>query len=343
MYPSTVTTNWEQLADLALGGHQLTHQQALSILQSDDDQLLPLLQAVFRVRRHYYGKRVKLNMIINAKSGLCPEDCGYCSQSIVSTAPVQKYSLLDKETLLAGAREAMNRQAGTYCIVASGRRPSGRELEQVIEAVQEIRATMPLKICACLGLLNDEQARQLATAGVHRYNHNLNTSRDHYDNITTTHSYEQREQTVEHVKQSGMSPCSGFIAGMGETDEQLVELAFALRELDADSIPVNFLNPIAGTPLADQGHTPAMRGLRILALLRLICPTKEIRVAGGRELNLRTLQPLALYAANSIFVGDYLTTPGQEATLDYQMIEDLGFEIEQNALAGDVPPVTPRP
>ncbi|WP_416235587.1 biotin synthase BioB [Paenibacillus sp. SGZ-1009] len=315
-------------------------QQALSVLQADDDELLPLLQAVFRVRRHFYGKRVKLNMIINAKSGLCPEDCGYCSQSIVSTAPVQKYSLLDKDTLLAGAREAMKRQAGTYCIVASGRRPSGRELEQVVAAVQEIRATMPLKICACLGLLNEQQARQLADAGVHRYNHNLNTNRDHYEQITTTHTYEQREETVEYVKQSGMSPCSGLIAGMGETDEQLVQLAFALRELDADSLPVNFLNPIPGTPLAKQTRTPALRGLRILALLRLICPSKEIRVAGGRELNLRTLQPLALYAANSIFVGDYLTTPGQEATLDYAMIEDLGFEIEHNALAGDIPPIS---
>ncbi len=333
------TNDWEQLADLALAGKRLTEQQALSVLRADDDELLPLLQAAYRVRRHFYGKRVKLNMIINAKSGLCPEDCGYCSQSIRSTASIEKYSLLDKETLVAGAREAMNRQAGTYCIVASGRRPSGRELEQVIEAVQEIRDTMPLKICACLGLLNAEQARQLADAGVHRYNHNLNTSRDHYEQITTTHTYEQREQTVQHVKQSGMSPCSGLIAGMGETDEQLVELCFALRELDADSIPVNFLNPIEGTPLENCTHTPAMRGLRILALLRLTCPSKEIRVAGGRELNLRTLQPLALYAANSIFVGDYLTTPGQEAALDYQMIEDLGFEIEHNALTGDVPPV----
>lgn len=325
-------TYWNDLAEQSLSGSPLSHEQALSILQCHDDELLPLMQAVYTVRRHFYGKKVKLNMIINAKSGLCPEDCGYCSQSIVSTAPVQKYSLLDRDTLLAGAREALNRQAGTYCIVASGRRPSGRELEQVVEAVKEIRATMPLKICACLGLLNEQQAQQLAEAGVHRYNHNLNTSRDHYSSITTTHSYDQRCETVEQVKRSGMSPCSGFIAGMGESDDQLVELAMALRELDADSIPVNFLNPIAGTPLAHRPHTPAMRGLRILAMLRLMCPSKEIRVAGGRELNLRTLQPLALYAANSIFVGDYLTTPGQEAALDYQMIEDLGFEIEHNAL-----------
>lgn len=304
----------------------------MAVLEAPNEQVLPLLQAAFQVRKHYYGTKVKLNMIINAKSGLCPEDCGYCSQSIVSTAPVMKYSLLDRDTLLAGAREAMARRAGTYCIVASGRGPTPRELDQVVAAVEEIRATMPLKICACLGLLKDDQAKRLADAGVHRYNHNLNTSRTNYSSITTTHTYDQRVNTVEQVKMSGMSPCSGVIIGMGETNEEIVEMAFALRELDADSIPINFLNAIPGTPLANAGRTPAMKALKVLALFRLICPSKEIRVAGGREVNLRTLQPLALYAANSIFVGDYLTTAGQEIATDHQMIEDLGFEIELNAL-----------
>jgi biotin synthase len=324
--------NWEDYAEKALAGEGLTREEALSVLRADDDDILPLMHAAFRVRKRYYGKKVKLNMIINAKSGLCPEDCGYCSQSIVSSAPIQKYTLLDKETLLAGAREALNRKAGTYCIVASGRGPTDKELEQVIEAVREIRATMPLKICACLGLLSEEQAARLAEAGVHRYNHNLNTSRANYSNITSTHTYDQRVETVETVKQSGMSPCSGVIIGMGESDEEVVEMAYALRELDADSIPVNFLNAIPGTPLEGYGRTPALRALKVLALFRFVCPTKEIRVAGGREVNLRTLQPLALYAANSIFVGDYLTTPGQEVATDHQMIEDLGFEIERCAL-----------
>jgi biotin synthase len=324
--------NWTDYAEKALAGEGLSREEALSVLRADDDDILPLMHAAFRVRKHYYGKKVKLNMIINAKSGLCPEDCGYCSQSIVSSAPIRKYTLLDKETLLAGAREALNRKAGTYCIVASGRGPTDKELEQVIEAVKEIRATMPLKICACLGLLSGEQASRLAEAGVHRYNHNLNTSRANYGNITSTHTYDQRVETVETVKQSGMSPCSGVIIGMGESDEEIVEMAYALRELDADSIPVNFLNAIPGTPLEGYGRTPALRALKVLALFRFICPTKEIRVAGGREVNLRTLQPLALYAANSIFVGDYLTTPGQEITTDHQMIEDLGFEIERCAL-----------
>lgn len=323
---------WQSLADKALRGECLTVEEGLSIIDAPNEQVLPLLQAAFQVRKHYYGTKVKLNMIINAKSGLCPEDCGYCSQSIVSTAPVNKYSLLDKDTLLAGAREAMARKAGTYCIVASGRGPTPRELDQVVSAVEEIRATMPLKICACLGLLKNDQAERLATAGVHRYNHNLNTSRSNYSSITTTHTYDQRVDTVEQVKVSGMSPCSGVIIGMGETNEEIVQMAFALRELDADSIPINFLNAIPGTPLANAGRTPAMKALKVLALFRFICPAKEIRVAGGREVNLRTLQPLSLYAANSLFVGDYLTTAGQEISTDHQMIEDLGFEIELNAL-----------
>lgn len=325
-------TVWDHFAKKALEGQCLTLEEGLAVLEADNDEMLPILQSAFTVRKHYYGKKVKLNMIINAKSGLCPEDCGYCSQSIVSTAPITKYTMLDKDTLLAGAREAMNRKAGTYCIVAAGKGPTERELDQVVEAVKEIRETMPLKICACLGILKDGQAEKLAEAGVHRYNHNLNTSRENYASITTTHTYDQRVETVERVKLQGMSPCSGVIIGMGESNAEIVEMAFALREIDADSIPINFLNAIKGTPLETAGRTQAMKALKVIALFRFICPSKEIRVAGGREVNLRTLQPLSLYAANSLFVGDYLTTDGQDMTVDHQMIEDLGFEIELCAL-----------
>jgi biotin synthase len=327
-----ISTDWTLFAQKAMSGECLTVEEGIALLEADNDEVLPLMHAAFTVRKHYYGKKVKLNMIINAKSGLCPEDCGYCSQSIVSTAPINKYSLLDKNTLLAGAREAMARKAGTYCIVAAGKGPTDKELDQVVEAVKEIRETMPLKICACLGILKDEQAKRLAEAGVHRYNHNLNTSKANYPAITTTHTYDQRVETVEKVKTYGMSPCSGVIIGMGETNQEIVEMAYALRELDADSIPINFLNAIPGTPLEKSGRTPAMKALKVLALFRFICPSKEIRVAGGREVNLRSLQPLSLYAANSLFVGDYLTTAGQEAATDHQIIEDLGFEIELCAL-----------
>ena len=287
-------TNWEALADKALRGERISAEEGLSVLRADDDELLAVMHAAFRVRKHYFGKKVKLNMIINAKSGLCPEDCGYCSQSIVSKAPVAKYPLLEKEVIVDGARKAMEFKAGTYCIVASGRGPTERELDQVIEAVKEIKSTMPMKICACLGILNEEQARRLKEAGVDRYNHNLNTSRTNYANITTTHTYDDRVNTVEKVKASGISPCSGCIIGMGETDEEIVDMAFALRELDADSIPVNFLNPIPGTPLEHRNDLDPRKCLKVLALFRFVNPTKEIRISGGREIHLRSMQALGL-------------------------------------------------
>jgi len=324
--------DWEALADKACGGQQLSRGEALSVLRARDEELLGLLDAAFRVRRAHFGFAVKLNMIVNAKSGICPEDCGYCSQSVVSTAEIPKYSMLKTGVLVDGAREAWARKARTYCIVASGRGPSARELREVMTAVQRIKAEMPMKVCACLGLLTEAQARELRAAGVDRYNHNVNTASSHHAQITNTHRYSDRVATIEAVKRAGISPCAGFIAGMGETDEQLVDVAFALRELDADSIPVNFLNAIPGTPLEGTDELNPRRCLKILALMRLVCPTKEIRVAGGREVNLRSLQPLAMYAANSIFVGDYLTTEGQAAQADWAMLEDLGFVIEECAL-----------
>jgi biotin synthase len=328
----TSTVNWEAYADKVLAGDVLTSAEAMSVLDANDNELLLLLQAAFRVRHHYFGKKVKLNMIINAKSGYCPEDCGYCSQSIISKAPIEKYTMLKKEIIVAGAREALNRKAGTYCIVASGYGPTASELEEVIEAVKEIKKELKMKVCACLGILRDDQAIRLKEAGVDRYNHNLNTSSDHFANITKTHSYDQRIQTVELAKEAGISPCSGCIVGMGETKKQVIQIATALRELDADSIPVNFLNPIKGTPLEHKKELNPRYCLKVLALMRFLNPNKEIRVSGGREVNLGQLQPLSLYPANAIFVGDYLTTEGQEANLDHQMIEDLGFEIELCAL-----------
>jgi biotin synthase len=327
-----VTSGWDALAEKALAGEAIDRDEALGVLRAPDEELLALLDATFRVRRAHFGLLVKLNMIVNAKSGICPEDCGYCSQSIVSTADVPKYSMLQTDVIVAGAHEAWARKARTYCIVASGRGPSARELREVTAAVRQIKQELPMKICCCLGLLTADQAADLADAGVERYNHNLNTAASHHARITTTHTYEDRMETIRAVKEAGISPCAGFIAGMGETDDQLVDVAFALRAVDADSIPVNFLNAIPGTPLEGRDELDPRRCLKILALLRLVCPSKEIRVAGGREVNLRSLQPLALYAANSIFVGDYLTTPGQAAESDWAMLEDLGFEIEECAL-----------
>ncbi|UAL50483.1 biotin synthase BioB [Bacillus sp. CMF21] len=320
--------DWLTLANEVVNGKELNEEEALSILNSDDDELLSLLQGAFTIRKHYYGKKVKLNMIINTKSGLCPENCGYCSQSSISTAPIEKYRMMDRESILAGAERAYNLKVGTYCIVASGRGPSEKELDTVVSAVKDIKEHYGLKVCACLGLLKPNQASRLKEAGVDRYNHNINTSKEHHESITTSHTYDNRVETIEAVKASGISPCSGVIIGMRETKKDVVNMAYSLKVLDADSIPVNFLHAIDGTPLEGTDDLDPRYCLKVLALFRFINPAKEIRISGGREVNLRSLQPLGLYAANSIFVGDYLTTKGQESTSDHEMLKDLGFEVE---------------
>ncbi|MBG9446971.1 biotin synthase BioB [Cytobacillus firmus] len=320
--------DYRRLALNVLEGHELTDSEAMSILNCPDDELLDLLHSAYKIRHHHYGNKVKLNMIINTKSGLCPENCGYCSQSSISTAPIEKYRMMDKDSIIQGAKQAQQLNVGTYCIVASGRGPSNKEINEVVSAVKEIKDHYNMKVCACLGLLKPEQAEKLKEAGVDRYNHNINTSENHHENITTSHTYRDRVNTVQLIKEAGISPCSGVIIGMKETKEDVIAMARSLKVLDADSIPVNFLHAIDGTPLEGTDELNPRYCLKVLCLMRFINPSKEIRISGGREVNLRSLQPLGLYPANSIFVGDYLTTAGQESTADHKMLKDMGFEID---------------
>ncbi len=328
---------YDRLADLALEGRLPSRGDLLAVLRAPDADVPALLEAAFRVRRHHFGVRVRLHRLINAKSGLCPEDCGYCSQSKGSAAPIDRYPFLPLSRLLQAAREAKAARALRFCIVNSGRGATERELDQVVATVQAIRAEVPINICCCLGLLTEAQAHRLRAAGVERVNHNLNTSPRFYPRICSTHSFEDRVRTLEAVRSAGLSTCSGGIVGMGETDDDVIDLALHLGALDIDSIPVNFLHPIEGTPLAGTRTLDPRRCLKVLCLFRFVLPAKEIRVAGGRELNLGSLQPLALYPANSIFVEGYLTTPGQMAPAAHQMIADLGFEIDETPPAA--PPV----
>ncbi len=324
---------FQQLADQVLEGHILSDAEALSILNSPDEDLLPLLHAAYKIRKKYYGNKVKLNMIMNTKSGLCPENCGYCAQSIVSKAPIEKYSMMKREEIVEGAKRASDLNAGTYCIVASGRGPAERELDIVVDSVKEIKEKYAhMTVCACLGILKPEQASRLKEAGVDRYNHNINTSAAHHSEITTSHTFDDRVNTVELAKESGISPCSGVIVGMRETKDDVISMARSLYAMDADSIPVNFLHAVDGTPLEGTNELTPIYCLKVLCLFRFMNPTKEIRISGGREVNLRSLQPFGLYPANSIFIGDYLTTAGQESNRDRQMLEDLGFEIDLEPL-----------
>ena len=325
---SLATVRWDELVQRSLGGETITREEARAILAIPDEDVPLALRAAFEVRRAHFGKRVKICILQNARSGLCPEDCHYCSQSSLSTAKIDKYPLMSAEQLVDGARQAMAAGATRYCMVTSGRGPADDEIEQFCAVTREIKKTMPLEICVCLGIMSEAQACRLKAAGVGWVNHNLNTSERFYPEICGTHTYQDRIDTVKNVRKAGLLTCSGGIIGMGETDEDVLDLAYACRELAMDSIPVNFLHPIKGTPMEAHQFLTPMKCLKILCLFRLLNPASEIRAAGGREVNLRSVQAFALYAANSIFVEGYLTTPGQQAQEARRMVEDLGFEVE---------------
>jgi biotin synthase len=339
---ATPPTDWNALADRALAGELISRDEARAVLQAPDTELLAQLAAAYRVRRAHFANRVRLHFLLNAQSGLCPEDCNYCSQSKISAAEIEKYPMLAREKILAAADRAAALKAGTFCMVISGRTPGERVFAKVLDAVRAVREKHDLKVCACLGLLTEEQALRLKEAGVTQVNHNLNTSEKHTPNVVSTHTFADRYATVQAVKAVGLKTCSGGIVGMNETDDDVIDLALSLRELEVRSVPVNFLIPIPGTPLAQVDSLDPRRCLRILCLYRFLLPTQEIRISGGREVHLRSMQVMGLYAANSIFIGDYLTTPGQAARSDLEMIQDAGFVLEtpdgepmaEEALAG---------
>jgi biotin synthase len=323
-----MTSAFDELATTILGGKPASEDDALAVLRAHDDELMAVVAAGSRLRREHFGNTVKVNYLVNLKSGLCPENCNYCSQALGSTAPILKYSWLKTDEALEQAAAGLRGGATRVCMVSSGRGPTDKDVDRVADMVGAIKTEHPeVEVCACLGLLKDGQAERLRAAGVDAYNHNINTAESHHDQIVQTHTYADRVDTVEKAKGAGLSPCSGLIAGLGETDEQLVEALFALRDLDSDSIPVNFLMPFDGTPFEHTWDLTPARCLKILAMARFVCPDREIRIAGGREMHLRSLQGLALQVANSLFLGDYLTSEGQAAEADLEMIRDHGFVV----------------
>ncbi len=320
---------YRRLAEQALLDRPLARDEARALLASSDADLPAVLWAAFAARSRHFGRRVKLCVLQNARSGLCPEDCGYCSQSAVSTADIRRYRLLPVADLVAGARRAAATGASRYCMVTSARGPSASDIAHFARAARAIRAELPaLELCVSLGIMEEGQARTLGEAGVDFVNHNLNTSRRFYPAICSTHTYDDRMATVRGSSRAGLGACSGVIIGMGETHEDLIDVAGELRALAVTSLPVNFLHPIEGTPLGARPAPGAADCLRALALFRLANPRAEIRAAGGRERALGAAQGLALFAANSIFVEGYLTTPGQRHADARAMIRALGFEVE---------------
>ena len=318
----------EQWVEQALNGESLSMEEARTILNGSEIELLPLLHAAGQIRMKHHGRKVRLHQINNIQNGLCPEDCGYCGQSKNSQQPLKQYVIKREDEIVADAQNAKERGVFRYCMVASGRGPDERQTDQLCRVVSRIRDEVGIRSCLSVGLVDEEQAKRFKEAGLDRLNHNLNTSEAHTPNIVTTHTFEDRMNTLRAAESAGLSTCSGMIAGMGETDDDVIEVGFKLCEMKVPSIPVNFLIPIEGNKVQDFGQLTPERCLRILCLFRFLNPAAEIRVGGGREGHLRGMQGLALYAANSLFVEGYLVTRGDGLEAVREMVEDAGFELE---------------
>lgn len=313
---------------LVTGGDPLTFDEALSLAELPDSQLPSLIAAAHQVRLACAGPGVELESIISAKTGGCAEDCAFCSQSRHWPSPVRAEPFLDIAAMVDAARRSAELGATEFCIVLAVRGPDERIMRQTLQAVDALHEATELRVACSLGILTAAQAEDLARAGVHRYNHNLEAARSFFPSIVSTHTWEERYETCRLVTDAGMELCSGGIMGMGETMRQRIELAFELAELSPREVPINFLNPRPGTPLAGANLLPALEAVRMIALFRLIMPSAVLRAAGGRELILRDLQSLGMLAgANALIVGNYLTTLGRSVTDDLRMLEDLGMPV----------------
>jgi len=318
---------WERIREQAMSGEGIGAGDALAVLSLPNAVLWRLLDVTDGVRRRFKGDGIRLCSIVNAKSGLCSEDCSFCAQSRRSTAEIRKYPLLPGEEIFRAAADAKARGAREFSIVASGLSMRNREeLVRVGDAVERVRTELGLETCVSLGTLSPENVAYLLSRGLRSVHHNLETSRSFFPKVCTTHDYEEDVAAVRAAKSAGAWVCCGGIFGLGESFEDRVELALTLRELEVDSIPVNFLNPVPGTPLSGRLELAPMECLRIIAMMRLTNPTREIIVCGGREVNLRDLQALMFAAgATGTMAGNYLTTAGRPAEEDLRMIADLGL------------------
>jgi len=310
-------------------GEALTQHQVLAVLQLPEEQLDELLALAHDVRMRWCGPEVEVEGIISLKTGGCPEDCHFCSQSGLFTSPVRS-AWLDIPNLVEAAKQTAKTGATEFCIVAAVRGPDARLMAQVAAGIEAIRAEVDIQIACSLGMLTQEQVEQLAAMGVHRYNHNLETSRSHFPNVVTTHSWEERSETLRMVREAGMEVCCGGILGMGETLEQRAEFASDLAALEPDEVPLNFLNPRPGTPFGDLEVLSGPEALRAIAAFRLALPRTVLRFAGGREITLGDLgaRKGMLGGINAVIVGNYLTTLGRPAESDIDLLGELQMPIK---------------
>jgi len=310
-------------------GEGLDQDQTLQVLQLPDDRLDDLLALAHEVRMAWCGPDVEVEGIISLKTGGCPEDCHFCSQSGLFASPVRS-AWLDIPSLVEAAKQTAKTGATEFCIVAAVRGPDERLLSQVAAGIEAIRNEVDIQIACSLGMLTQDQVERLSAMGVHRYNHNLETARSFFTNVVTTHSWEERWGTLQMVREAGMEVCCGGILGMGETLEQRAEFAANLAELDPHEVPLNFLNPRPGTPFGDLDVLPATEALKAVAAFRLALPRTMLRFAGGREITLGDLgaKKGILGGINAVIVGNYLTTLGRPAEADLELLDDLQMPIK---------------
>jgi biotin synthase len=327
---------YQSLAEVCIGGEVPSQDTCLRLLTDSRIELISLLDAAFQVRKHFHGKEVTVHIINNVSNGLCSEDCNYCPQSKSSSAEIVTYPEKSDTEIIAEAKQAYEAGAHRYCMVYSGRRPNVQRAERIANLVRTIKGQYPIEVCVSAGIMDGESTRLLKEAGLDRLNHNLNTSASRYGKICTTHTFADRLNTLKAARTAGLEVCSGIIAGMGETAEELIELALMLRDLEAKSIPINFLLPIPGNKLEKEQNLSPGYCLKILCLFRFLNPQAEIRTAAGREYHLRSMEVMSLYPANSLFMDGYLNTRGKSRKDTLQMIIDAGFTIKSDISAEEL-------
>jgi biotin synthase len=319
----------QKIGDKVLEGRSVSMKEIRLLLEAKGPDLMDLVAVANRVRVEFNGNEIDLCSLLNAKSGKCSEDCAFCAQSAHYQTDAPTYPLMNADQMVKEAREAQKRRTGRFCLISSGRQLNDKEFEVILSGLDRIRKETTLDLDCSLGTLSEERAEALKKVGVTRYNHNLETAESHFSKICTTHSFQDRVQTIEVLKDQGFSICCGGIIGLGESPQQRLELAFSVKQLGIECIPFNILNPRPGTPLEHSEAIPPIEIIKTISLFRLVLPKGTIKIAGGREANLRDLQSLALLAgANGLIVGNYLTTPGRNAEDDLTMIKDVGFQIK---------------
>lgn len=317
------------LTDRVLKGYQITEEEGLHILNLPNEYVALLVYAAQKIRAKFHDpNKIEFCSIINAKSGACSEDCKFCAQSRFYSTPINIYNLVPKEEIVEGAYRGVEYGANRYCVVLSGKSASEEELKQIVEGVIEIKQVekIPINVCVSAGTLSEADLRKLKEAGVRRINHNLESSKSFFSKIVTTHTWEERYETVKRIKKVGLSACCGGIFGMGETLKDRVDLALTYRELGVDSIPLNFIMPIEGTPMTRAPGITPLEALKTIAMFRFTNPKAELRLCGGREQNLRDFHGMAVLMTNAMMVGGYLTRAGRDITKDYQLLKDLGAQ-----------------